>query len=133
MKTFLVPLFSVIIIFTIGCNKYSDNPDLKLARDFIDSYYVFANQQMALDLTVGLARDELNKEMELLKNVSSRQEAYRSRDVLFELKKEMKSKNETIFLFELTLIIPDMEDQKQMINIIIDRDQGKVKYFGNVR
>jgi len=115
-KRFTLVLLSAIIIFPLGCNKYSDNPDLRLARDFIDSYYVFANQQKSLGLTTGSARDEINKEIGLLKGVLSRQDSYRSRDVLFELKKEMKSDNEAIFLFELTLIIPDIEDQKRMIN-----------------
>lgn len=133
VKIKYISFLFLVFIFVSGCSKYSNNPDLKLARDFIDAYYVFADQQKALGFTMGLAQNELQKELELLKDVPARQQAYRSRDVLFEMKKEVKSNDETIFLFELTLIIPEMEDQKRMINIIIDRQAGKVKYFGAVR
>lgn len=129
-----VLLFIIFIVASgVACNKYSRDPDLKLARDFIDAYYVFASQRKALPLTVGAAREEIEREMALLKDVPHRQEAYRSRDVLFELKKRLNHADETIFLFELTIKISELGDRKEMIHISVDRKLGKVKYFGTVR
>lgn len=109
------------------------NPDLKLARDFIDAYYVFADQKQALNFATDQAAQQLTDEIELLKNVAGRQDAYRSRDVLFELKKQFSENGTTTFLFELTLKIPDLADRKELINIMVDREAHKVKYFGTVQ
>lgn len=122
----------LLVIICVACSKYSKDPDLKLARDFIDAYYVFANQQQALNLTTGSARQAIQKEIELLKDVPQRQESYRSRDVLFELKKKLTQKDEVAYLFELTILIPKMADRKELINITIDRKLNKIKYFGTV-
>jgi len=126
-------LFIIILICSLSCQKYANNPDLKIARDFMDAYYVFADQQKALPMTIGLAKEKLEKEIELLKDVSDHQDAYRSRDILFDLKKEVTNKDEAIYLFELTIKIPKLEDRKEMVNISIDRKAGKVKYFGVLR
>jgi hypothetical protein len=109
------------------------NPDLKLARNFIDAYYVFADQKKALNFVTDQAAQQLNDEIELLKTVTGRQDAYRSRDVLFELKKQLSENNTTIFLFELTIKIPELSDRKELINIMVDHDAHKIKYFGTVR
>lgn len=106
---------------------------MKLARDFIDAYYVFADQKKALTFATDHAAQQLTDEIELLKNVEGRQDAYRSRDVLFELKKQFSENSTTTFLFELTIKIPDLADRKELINITVDHDAHKIKYFGTLQ
>ena len=118
--------------FLVGLSCQS-NPDLQLARHFIDAYYVFADQKKALTMATDQAAQQLTKEIELLQDVSDRQDAYRSRDVLFELKKQFTENNTATFLFELTIKIPDLSDRKELINITVDRVAHKVKYFGTIQ
>ncbi len=132
LKQRAVVIFIFLATF-VACTQYSNNPELKLARDFIDAYYVFANQHQALPLTVGQASEELKKEIELTKDVTERQDSYRSRTVLFDLVKEMKTDDEALYLFKLTLKIPDVGDVEQMVNIAVDRRAHKIKYFGSLR
>lgn len=116
-----------------ACSKYHNNPDLRLARDFIDSYYVMADQKKALLLTTGQASDELKEEIKLTQGIPDRQNAYRSRTVSFDLVKEIKTADEVVYLFKLTITVPDMDAQEQMIHIAIDRPAGKIKYFGSLQ
>lgn len=118
-----------------GCSPYSGNPDLKLARDFIDAYYVLADHRRALDLTEGPAKQEIEREIKLLADVpeDANLNAYRSRDVLFELKRERVEPDETVYFYELTILVPGVEARKQLINITIDRKLMKVSTFGDVK
>lgn len=130
MKKIFICLSLVVFLTGLSCQS---NLDLKLARDFIDAYYVFADQKKALTMATDQAEQQLRNEIELLKNVMGRQDAYRSRDVLFELKKQFTENNTSTFLFELTIKIPDLKDRKELITITVDRDTNKVKYFGTVQ
>jgi len=124
-RSFLILLF----LLPVSCDKYKDQPELKLARQFMDSYYVFANQREAIKFTSGLAQQNLKSEIELLTNVSSHQDAYRSRDIYFELKKEKMEKTMAIFLFELQIKIPDVEEYTKHVTLVVDRKRLKVKDF----
>lgn len=118
-----------------GCSPYSGNPDLKLARDFIDAYYVLADHRRALELADGLAKEEIEREIKLLTDVpeDANLNAYRSRDVLFELKRERVEPNEAVYFYELTILVPGIEGRKQLINITVDRRVMKVSTFGDVK
>jgi hypothetical protein len=121
---------AILILFIfIACSPYSGNPELTLARDFIDAYYVFANQEKAIKLTSGMAKDKIQKEIDLLKGYTGRQNAYRSRDILFELKKEVKDAESIMFIYEITVKIPELEDRKEIVNIKVDSKLAKVTYF----
>lgn len=125
-----------ILIFNLcflACSPYYGNPNLTLARDFIDAYYVMADQEKALAFTTGQAAEAIENEILLLKNVANRTEAYRSRDVEFELKKEMTGPSEVIYFYELTLNIPNLGERKEAITLILDTEKNKIKFFGTSR
>lgn len=125
-----------ILIFNLcflTCSPYYGNPNLTLARDFIDAYYVMADQEKALAFTTGQAAEAIENEILLLKNVANRTEAYRSRDVEFELKKEMTGPSEVIYFYELTLNIPNLGERKEAITLILDTEKNKIKFFGTSR
>lgn len=126
----------IILILSLcffACSPYYGNPNLSLARDFIDAYYVMADQQKALALTTGQAAEAIENEILLLKNVENRVEAYRSRDVEFELKKEMTGPGEVIYFYELTLNIPNLGEKKETITLILDTEINRIKFFGTSR
>lgn len=115
-----------------GCSKYSNDADLRLARDFIDAYYVEANQQKAMTLSNGHAAELLQREIELVKDVENRENSYRTRDVTFDLKKENKTAEEVDYFYELNIVVPDLGTVKKNVSIIIDRKNAKVKDFSTV-
>lgn len=118
----------------LGCSPYSGNPDLKLARDFIDAYYVLADHRRALSLAQDNAKEQIEGEIKLLQDVpeDANVNAYRSRDVLFKLKQDSVEEARALYFFELTILVPGLEERKQIINITIDRKTMKVSYFGDV-
>lgn len=130
-----VSRLTVMICFLLvaACSKYSNDPHLSRARDFIDAYYVMADQTLALNITSGMAHDKIQSEVELLKNVTMKQDAYRSRDVLFELKRSQDQGNSIAYFYELTIKVPGMDDQKRLVNIMIDKKTMKVSYFAEVQ
>lgn len=123
----------VLFLWVLACSPYHGNPNLSLARDFIDAYYVMADQGKALGLTTGQATEAIENEILLLKNVANRTEAYRSRDVEFALKKEMTGPGEVIYFYELTLNIPNLGERKEAITLILDTEKNKIKFFGTSR
>ena len=76
-----------------------------------------------------MAKDKIQKEIDLLKGYTGRQNAYRSRDILFELKKEVKDAESIMFIYEITVKIPELEDRKEIVNIKVDSKLAKVTYF----
>lgn len=118
----------MIVASLANCFGSSD-AHLNQARDFIDAYFVLSNQDQALNLTMGPAEEKLKKEIELLKDMPGRTESHRSRDIVFELKKTMQADQQVSYLFELTIIIPDFEDQKKQVVVTIDKETGKVVTF----
>lgn len=111
----------------------SQEPSLKRARAFLDSYYVMANQAEALKMSSGLAASKIKKEIELLKTLSHRHESYRARDVLFKLVRQRKKSGRVTFMYELTIKIPHLPDRKQLVSIIVDPTTDTVKYFGEAK
>lgn len=121
------------MMLTVACSKYFNDPSLARARDFIDAYYVMADQIKALDITAGMAHDKIQSEIDLLKNVTMKQDAYRSRDVLFDLKRSQDQGSTIAYFYELTIKIPDLEDQKRLVNIMVDKKTMMVSYFAEVK
>lgn len=121
-----------LVVFP-ACSKYSNDPELSLARDFIDAYYVMADQQKAITLSTGSAKDKLESEINLLKDVTTREDAYRSRDVMFELKRSQDRGREMVYFYELTIRIPDIGDQKRLVNLMVDKELKKITYFAEVQ
>lgn len=119
----------LLIVFCVTCASAKDQSELKLARDFVDAYYVFADQAKALQLSTGQAAHLLNEELNLLKTVGSKEDAYRSRTVLFALKKQSILAQQALFLFELTIKIPNFQDRKELVMVSVDRKANKVKDF----
>ena len=74
-------ILSLVFLSCLGCS--SSTPEQKAARQFIDSYYVMANQKEAVTMTQGLAKMALEKELDLLDGVEARAESYKSRDIEF--------------------------------------------------
>lgn len=111
-----------------GCQQ-SQNPSLKTAKDFLDHYYIMANQTAALPLTVGQAKEKLQKELELVQNVNQQSNAHRSRHVDFKLTKEGEKDGNTFFVFELTIKIPDLDTMKKSVFILVDPKQNKITQF----
>lgn len=123
-------VFAVFLGCALSCIPSGKDAHLKLAQDFMDAYYVFANQQQALSLATAQAQEKISSEIRLLKGVVERQEDYRSRDVLFDLKQEKRDEREVNYFFELTIIVPQIGEQKRNVHLSIDRRLNKVKYFG---
>lgn len=133
MKKKLPFLVAIVMIFALACSQYSRDPNLKLARDFIDAYYVFADQNKTLQFVSGAAEEAVQKEIKLLKDVSNRQDSYRSRDITFELKQTLQEADAIVYLFELTIKIPQLGDKKEMVHIAVDTKMHKVKFFGTLQ
>ncbi len=127
MKTLLS---MAAILFFVSC--VGGSAEYKVTRDFIDAYYVMADQQAALAFTSDMAQDKLTREIELLEGVTTRSESYRSRDVEFKKLKEQVSESETHFLYELTLHFPDVATHTRTVGITVDRATHKVKFFGEM-
>lgn len=130
MKKYRV-LHVLVILLIVSCS--SKSPEEKLVRNFLDEYYVMANLEKSLDLTVGQAEKELKKEIELVKGVSNQGMAYKTRDIVFDLKKKLETKDDATFLYELTLYIPKIEERKQLVHIVVDKKLKKIKFFGNLK
>lgn len=126
-------IFAVLFLTTplTACHRTSD-PDGQLARDFIDAYYVMADQQKALTLSSDRAQEALNKESELVKGVANREEAYKARDITFELKDSQKTEASADYFYELRIIQPELGDMKKLVHIAIDRKTHKVSAFSEV-
>lgn len=122
----------VAIIFSFASCKYARDADLRLARDFIDAYYVEADQKQALALTSGRAEELIKKELELLEGVPDREMSYKTRDVVFELTKEDKTAVEVNYFYNLKIIQPGVTDMQKRIHIVVDRAAGKVKDFRTI-
>lgn len=128
-KTFFI---FVAILFSFSSCKYARDADLRLARDFIDAYYVEADQKQALTLTSGRAEELIKKELELLEGIENREMSYKTRDVVFKLTKEDKTDSEVNYFYNLKIIQPDVADMIKRIHIVVDRKNGKVKDFRTI-
>jgi hypothetical protein len=124
-------IFVLLLVLVSSC-KYWNDSDLRLARDFIDAYYVAADQKKALELASGRAAELLQKEIGLLQGVDNREMAYKTRDVVFDLTKEDKTESEANFFYNLKIIQPDLADMTKRVHIVIDRKLKKVKDFKTV-
>lgn len=127
----LFVIFVAILLSFSSC-KYARDADLRLARDFIDAYYVEADQREALKLTSGRAHELIKKELELLAGVENREMSYKTRDVVFELTKEDKTDSEVNYFYNLKIIQPDVADMVKRVHIVVDRENGKVKDFRTI-
>lgn len=121
-------LLLIMLVFATAC---SQDPDLKLARNFLDAYFVMADHDAALKISSGQALEQITKEQELLKGVSpnSNADSYRSRDITFKLDREAKDESEANFLYRLKIIVPGLDDQEKIVMITVDRLAHKVKAF----
>ncbi len=123
-------IFSLLILLVFG-TACSQDPDLKLARHFLDAYFVMADHDAALKISSGQALEQITKEQALLKDVpaSSNADSYRSRDITFKLERESKEASEANFLYRLKIIVPGLDDQEKIVMITVDRLAHKVKAF----
>ena len=125
-KLFFI-LFSILVT---ACSSHS--PLEKSARSFIDCYYVMANQKSCLPISDGQATTLLKNEIELVKGIRNQNYAYKSRDITFEKKKELKSKNDTSFLYELKIFVPNSKAITKMIRISVNHQTKKITSFGEL-
>ena len=119
----------ILLLFT---QCAGGTPEYKVARQFIDSYYVMADQNAALNWTEDNAKLKIDQEIELLTGVEGKQSAYKARDIEFQMLKEMPESEETNFLFELSIHIVNAELVKKNVAITVDKNSQKVKFFGEI-
>lgn len=124
----LYQLIALFFLLPIAC---AGDADQNVARQFLDQYYVMANQAESAKLTEGMASDFLKNEIDLLKSLPQQVEAdaYRSRDITFKIEREQVSEDEAIYLYRLKIIVPNYGTQEKMVNITINRKTHKVKAF----
>lgn len=131
-KYFLLQLLFMAFIIP-SCSRYSRDPDLRAARDFIAYYYILADQRQTLPYTEGKALEDLEKEIKELEKIGMRNDAYRARDITFELKSEKVEADFVNYFFVLTIKIPQMDDRLQGITIKVNRTSHKVMEFADVK
>lgn len=119
----------LILALFVSCSEYHRDPLLRQARDFMNTYFVMANQEQALSLTTAQASEVLQKEIELLKDVAARQESYRSRDAYFSYIRSQDRGDQMSYLFDLTIAIPDFEDQKKQVMVSVSKADKKITSF----
>ncbi len=108
------------------------DPDLKVTRKFLDSYYVMADQKAALLLTTGHATELLNNEIALLKDVQGHDGAYKTRDVNFKLMQTQAVGDDINYFYELTITDPSVGKMIKHVNIVVDHATHKIKDFRTV-
>lgn len=134
MKNLKNVIIGVVVILSASC--IGGSQEYKLARNFIDAYYVMADLQNAKALTKDAASLKIDDQIKLtdeLKPFASTygvKQGFRSRDIEFELKDEAQNGNETTLKFEFTIHHPNSADEKRNVYIKIDRVDGKVTLFG---
>jgi ribosomal 30S subunit maturation factor RimM len=128
-KNRFVFIFCVFLVTTLSCNRYSNDADLRATRDFIDAYYVMADQKKALTLSEGRAEEELQKEVALLEGIEDREHAYKARDVTFTLQRESKTDAEADYFYKLKIIQPELGNMEKTIHLVVDRKNGRIKDF----
>lgn len=121
----------VLVILVLLSSACSQDPNLQLSRDFLDAYFVMADHEAALKISSGQAMEQIQKEQELLKNISasSNADSYRSRDITFKLERQSQETGQINYLYRLKIIVPDLGTQEKLVMITVDTATHKVKAF----
>jgi hypothetical protein len=97
------------------------------AREFLEAYYVRADLPAARRLAVGLAREKIDREIELRKGAGERgpsPEAARERSVNIEILEERsRTEERSIFLFDLVIGSEPLTLKKRAV-ITLGRTRG---------
>lgn len=106
--------------------------EYKVARQFMDAYYVMADQQVALPMVMDVAKLKIEQEIVLLGSIHANPEAYKARAIEFRQIKTVTTAVDDSFLFELTIHNPNDEPIKKNVVITVDKPTQKVKFFGEI-
>lgn len=123
MKKFIVPVLWVCLVF-VACSQ-DVNPKV---IDFMEQYYVLANQQKSLDLTTGPAAEKIKKEMALLTDVTEQnvQTARTGRSIDYKLVSKKEDGSTIAYLFELNVNAEGLESFKKNVSVIYDTKSQKI-------
>ncbi len=106
--------------------------EYKVARQFVDAYYVMADHHAALPMVMDVAKLKIDSELALLGAANSNPDAYKSRAVEFREIKNISTALEDSFLFELTIHNPNDAPIKKNVVITVDKNTQKIKFFGEI-
>lgn len=120
----------VIYLVFFGLMACSDQVAPKVI-DFMEAYYVQANQQESLKLVTGPALEKIQKEMSLLTDVSpeNRSAAQSKRSITYKLLETKKGEGQVSYLFEIDVNVQDLESFKKSVSVIFDTKAQKVLLF----
>lgn len=116
----------IALLFVLGsCGRMGERESV--AREFLEAYYVRADLPAARRLSVGLAREKIDREIELRKGAGERgpsPEAARERSVSIQLLEERsRTEDRSTFLFDL-LIGSEPFTLKKRAVITLGRTRG---------
>lgn len=126
MKVFLITLLLLCSQCIGGSREY------KVARRFVDSYYVMADHQAALPMVVDVAKLKIEQEIALLGSIDANPNAYKARAIEFRELKTMATDADESFLFELTIHNPNDVPNKINVVVTVDTWTQKIKFFGEI-
>ena len=91
-------------LFLISACSDRNTPEA-VAEDFVYNYYLYANQEMALRLSGGLAKEKLEEEIELLREVrgGSEQSNVKPQIEYKQVGKKVDGENRVFFRYQLTI------------------------------
>ncbi len=125
MKTAWVGFSLLLFIFACSDRNTSDG----VAEDFVYNYYLHANQGMALRLSDGLAKEKLEEEIELLREVRNGSEESKVHpQIAYEkVGKKVKAENQVVFRYQLTIKNTSISNSVRNTVILTERVGGQWK------
>lgn len=121
-------LMSLMIPFTLGaCNK-GPEPE-KIAKAFINAYYVQIDLVQAKDLTQGLATDKIAHQMSLMDGVKPDQGANIPKVDVHLVSTGDSNAEEATYIFEVKPEIQDVGARKVFVKVRQESGAWKVSQF----
>ena len=118
---------SSLLLFILACSDR--NTPEHVAEDFVYNYYLHANQQMALRLSDGLAKQKLEDEIELLRKIRSGSEMSKAQPHIKykQVGKKSDDENQVVFRYELTIEDTNISDTVRNAVILTESIDGQWK------
>ena len=119
-------LLSLIVPFTFtaaACAKPS--PSQQMANQFIEAYYVQINLKSAEVLTSGLAKEKLDKQMQLVQGAGAEPLSEKPRVTFALIKKDSDSADSATYVYEVRTHVEDVG--KRMVFVKLRQESGAWK------